>query len=124
MKFTFKILQKLKKQESWIIEGAYNEILDPHYIEADITVFLDLARHLYFYRSMKRAILSPERTFAPGCPRRISWRFIKLVWSYPTVDRLRALEYIEQQRQDGKRVVIITNPAEIISFVNNINSGT
>ncbi|WP_167629812.1 topology modulation protein [Listeria valentina] len=102
-----KVQQLILEKEDWIIEGNYTATWSMRFIEADLTVFLDLPRYTYFSRVLKRGLFNLGKVrpdSAPGCPERIDFSFYKYVLDYPKkrVDILERLAEIP----DGKRIVL------------------
>ncbi|EUJ17690.1 topology modulation protein [Listeria aquatica] len=81
-----KVQLLITQHKEWIMEGNYMETWSKRFQEANLTVFLDLPRRIYFYRVLKRNLLSLGKVrpdSAQGCPERIDFSFYKYVLDYP-----------------------------------------
>ncbi len=80
-----RIVQEFMEQPSWIIDGNYTKFdYGRRMAEADKIVFLDLPRHICFYRAVKRFVHYRGRTredMAEGCTEKMDLEFIWwLLW--------------------------------------------
>lgn len=70
---------------------------------------LDVPRLRCLARIVKRALLNRRRTrddMTPGCPERVTWEFVRWVWSYPTMRRPHLLTKLKAFEAEGGRVVV------------------
>lgn len=105
--------------EAWIIDGNYGGTLDVRLDACDTIIFLDLPRIVCLWRVMKRWLRYRGRRrpdMSPGCPERLTWEFLKWIWTYRTrhrgklLDRLAALE-------EHKRIFILRSSAAAAAFL-------
>ncbi|HJF66676.1 MAG TPA: DNA topology modulation protein [Staphylococcus kloosii] len=80
------IQEAILKQEKWIIDGNYTDILDDRLKCADTVIFLDLPRIICYYRVFTRLFKNLGKTridMGSGCKERISFTFLTYIWKYP-----------------------------------------
>jgi len=112
------LVHDLVRRDSWIMDGNYSNTLDIRLPAADTVVFLDFPRLLCLWRVVKRRWQyagRPRPDMAPGCPERLSWQFIRWIWSYPT--RRPAILRMLQEYTQGSQVFRLRSPAEVERFV-------
>lgn len=78
-------IKKETEKDMWIIEGVYKKTLVNRVPRAELTIFLDYARHLYLFRIFKRRIQyhnkhRPEMN--DDWKERLNWPFFKYVWTF------------------------------------------
>ena len=113
---------ELIKSDAWVMDGNYGGTLDIRLEACDTIVFLDIPRFTCLWRVIKRHLVfwgqvRPE--LPAGCPERLSWEFIKWIWTYPQLRRpgiLRRLKDLD----DRKQVVILHSPAQIERFLGSV----
>lgn len=78
-----KKISELTSQDCWVIDGVSYSAQD----KADVVVFLDVPRHLSFWRVFKRNgryLFHTRPGLPPNCP---EWRIIptlfKIIWNFP-----------------------------------------
>lgn len=117
------IIQNLILRESWIMDGNYSGTLDIRLPLADTVIFLDFPRLLCLWRVIKRSWQYAGQSrpdMASGCPERLTWQFLKFVWTYPItrrpviLDKLRLLTLNQQ-------VIILRQPKEVREFLQKIS---
>ncbi|MGD2215858.1 MAG: hypothetical protein PVJ64_03840, partial [Gemmatimonadales bacterium] len=112
-----KVRQVVQGQQ-WIIDGYYGGTLDVRLKACDAVVFLDLSRLVCLWRVVKRWARHVGRNrpdVAPGCPERLSWEFLKWIWTYSRrqrADILRRLAALE----DAKRVIVLDSRRAVRVF--------
>jgi adenylate kinase family enzyme len=80
------IQDAILKQEKWIIDGNYTDILDDRLKCVDTVIFLDLPRIICYYRVCTRLFKNLGKTridMGSGCKERISFTFLTYIWKYP-----------------------------------------
>ncbi len=73
------------KNDSWIIDGNYNESLQERVEHADLIIFLDMPFYLCFYRIISRSYKYRGKTrsdMAVGCEEKIDKEFLLYVINY------------------------------------------
>lgn len=78
-------LEKIWKQEKWIMDGNYGRTLPQRLQHCDTVIWLDFSRLTCILGVAKR-ILTTYGTVRPdmgeGCPERLDWDFLKWVWNF------------------------------------------
>ncbi len=113
------VVRRLIEQEAWILDGNYGGTLDIRLEAADAVIFLDFPRTLCIRRVMARRLCHARRSrpdMAPGCPDRLTFKFLKYLWRYPVEQRPGILEKLER-RSDDKIVQILRSPEQVHEFV-------
>jgi adenylate kinase family enzyme len=99
---------QLASGDGWIMDGNYGGTLSLRLARCDAVVFFDFPRLACFCGVIKRRLASRGGTrsdMAEGCPERITLEFVRWIWRYPRVGRLRVLRELEVASQ---RIEIIT----------------
>lgn len=80
-------LAALAAGERWIMDGAFPSSMDVRLPRAELVIWLDLPRRVYFPQALLRTVRHYGRVrpdLAPGCPERLDWAFFRdWVWTYP-----------------------------------------
>ncbi len=88
-------IAKAAAGETWIIEGNYSRQVDLRLPRADVLIWLDLPRRVYFSAAVWRMLKNYGRErgdIGPGCPERFDIAFFRdWVWTYPTRGRPKQL---------------------------------
>ena len=113
-------VESLVARDAWVMDGNYSGTFAIRVPRAQVIVWLDLPRAVYFPRVVWRILKGYGRVradIAPGCPERFDWQFLsKWVWTYPTRSRPRTLAMLEEMR--GKMpVIVLRTPQEVRAFV-------
>ncbi len=101
------------------MDGNYGGTLDIRLAACDAVVFLDIPRLVCLWRVVRRRLRhgGQNRTeLPPECPERLTWEFLKWIWTYPARRRgaiLRRLDELKAQ----KRVYIIRSSKEMDGFL-------
>jgi adenylate kinase family enzyme len=115
-------VEALVRTPAWIMDGNYGGTLNIRLAACDAVVFLDIPRLVCLWRVVRRQLQhgGQNRAELPaGCPERLTWEFLKWIWTYPTRRRgaiLRRLDELEAQ----KRVDVLRSSDEMDSFVNGL----
>lgn len=92
-----RIQQELVAEPRWIIDGNYGGTFDLRFSQADTVIIFALPRMQCILGVLKRRLVHRGQLMqAPGCPDRITLEFLKFVWDYPKVARLRLDAAIEE----------------------------
>ncbi|MGB3478453.1 MAG: DNA topology modulation protein [bacterium] len=116
------IIEEISSKKQWIIDGNYGGTIDIRLSAADTIIFLDMSRFSCLWRVLKRRILFNGRTrpdLTEGCPERLSWRFIKWIWTFPKFKRPRLLEKLDACK-NKKNVIFLRSNKKIKSFLKNL----
>jgi adenylate kinase family enzyme len=111
---------ELVARPRWVMDGNYAGTLDTRLASCDTVVFLDLPRRVCLWRIVKRRLRYSGRTrpdVAPGCPERLTWEFVKWVWSYPKRRRAGILDRLS--KLTGRRVIIVSSRRYLDRFLAN-----
>ncbi|QSJ15645.1 DNA topology modulation protein [Nostoc sp. UHCC 0702] len=117
------IIEDLTLRESWIMDGNYSGTLDIRLAIADTVIFLDLKRLLCLWRVIKRSWQYAGQSrpdMASGCPERLTWEFLKFVWTYPITRRPKILNKLSQLAPN-QQVIILREPKEVREFLHKIS---
>lgn len=117
------IIQDLTLRESWIMDGNYSGTLDIRLAIADTVIFLDFPRMLCLWRVIKRSWQYAGQSrpdMASGCPERLTWEFLKFVWTYP-ITRLPNILNKLSQLPPNQQVIILRKPEEVREFLQTIS---
>jgi len=115
-------VESLVRREAWVMDGNYGGTLDLRLAVADTVVFLDLPRHLCVWRLVKRRLRYAGRSrpdMTPGCPERLTYEFLRYVWSYPTERRPRIMRKLDSLPRD-RNVFVLRSPEETRGFLTNL----
>ena len=113
------IVTEAASQESWIIDGNYGRTMGPRLERADTVVFLDFPRLVCLWRVFKRWLRYRGRSrpdLPPGCPERLSWEFVRWIWSYPKRSRPRVVQRIEDHSA-GTELIVLQSQRDIDRFL-------
>ena len=112
-------VEELVRREAWIMDGNYGGTLDIRLAACDAVVFLDIPRVVCLWRVLRRQLQhgGQNRAELPaGCPERLSWEFVKWIWTYPARRRGSILQRLSEL-EDGKRVFVLRSSREMDEFV-------
>lgn len=116
------LMNKLVRNEAWIIDGNYGRTLDTRLKAADTIIFLDMPTSLCMYRVIKRRVMYHGRTrpdLNEGCPERLDLGFIRWIWSYRRTSRPALLNRLALLKE-GQTVIILRSPWEVRSYLEQI----
>lgn len=114
-----RIVDEIAARDAWIMDGNYGGTLDQRLAACDTVVFLDLPRVVCLWRVLWRSVRYRGRSrpdMAPGCPERMTWEFVRWIWTYPRKRRpdiLRRLDALPAE----KRVVILDSARATARFL-------
>ena len=103
----------------WVMDGNYSGTLDLRLARCDTVVFLDLPRGVCLWRVARRWLAFRGRTrpdMARDCPERITWEFVRWIWTYPARRRAGILRRLAQMRAD-QRAIVLSSSAAIRRFL-------
>ena len=113
---------QLVQQETWILDGNYENILDVRLSTSDLIIFLDFHPFVCLYRLIKRYFLyarRPRPDMNQGCPEGIDIQHLKWVWTYPKHGRIHSLQKLQQYCM-GRDVVILRRPEHVKQFLRDV----
>ena len=113
-------ISELCARDAWIMDGNYGRTLPIRLEAADTIVFLDLPRLVCTWRILKRQLrylgrIRPDS--APGCPERLTWEFVRWVWTYPSRRRPEMLEPLDASRSHNRQVIVLRNQEDVRRFL-------
>jgi len=114
-------VEELVRREAWIMDGNYGGTLDIRLAACDAVVFLDIPRLVCLWRVLRRQLQHGGRSRAElpaGCPERLSWEFVKWIWTYPARRRGSILQRLSGL-QNGKRVFVLRSSRDMDGFLMN-----
>jgi adenylate kinase family enzyme len=113
-----RVVESLIAQPRWVMDGNYGGTLDIRLAACDTVIFLDLPRRISLWRILKRRVRYLRRVrpdIAPGCPERLTWEFVRWVWTYPKRRRGKILERLRALA--GRQVIILSSPSHVDRFL-------
>lgn len=117
--------EELVSRERWIIDGNYAGTLPLRTGAADTVILLDLPRLLCLWRAVKRLFQHRRRSrpdMAEGCEERLSWQFLRFIWSFPEQTRPRVLALL-QEIHPPRRVIHLRSIGEVEAFRRQLAAG-
>lgn len=120
-----RVVEGLLARPRWVMDGNYGGTLDLRLAACDSVIFLDLPRRVCLWRIFKRRLLYRGRgrpEVAPGCPERLTWEFVRWVWTYRKRRRPGILERLHGRT--GRRVVILSSTREVDRFLSSLAGAT
>lgn len=118
-----RLVTRLLAQPRWVMDGNYGGTLEMRLGSCDSIVFLDLPRRVCLWRILKRHYRYRGQTrpdVAPGCPERLTWEFVKWVWTYRKRRRAGILERLS--KLTGRRVIILTSQTQVDRFLESLGA--
>ncbi len=112
-------VEELVCRAAWIMDGNYGGTLDIRLAACDAVVFLDIPRLVCLWRVLRRQLQHGGQNRAElraGCPERLSWEFVKWIWTYPARRRGSILQRLSDL-EDGKRVFVLRSSREMDGFL-------
>ena len=115
------IQERICRQAEWVIDGNYGATMDIRLIACDTVIFLDLPSLTCLFGAVKRFLRfwgHARPDMAEGCSERLSWDYLKWIWTYRKTRRPLILSRL-QNLKDAKRIVILTSRRAIRCFLEN-----
>jgi adenylate kinase family enzyme len=107
-------------EDRWIIDGNYSRHLDLRLPRADMLIWLDFPRRIYFPRTVFRMLKNYGRErgdIGPGCPERFDLPFFRdWVWTYPVRGRPKQVQLMAHL-PPHIRAVMLRSPANVTAFL-------
>jgi adenylate kinase family enzyme len=118
---------ELVARDAWVMDGNYSGTLDLRLRACDTVVFLDVPRLVCLWRILLRRLRFRGRSrpdVAEGCAERLTWEFVRWVWTYPRRRRPRVMEQLRAAEREGRaRVVVLRSAADVERFVAGLGAG-
>jgi adenylate kinase family enzyme len=115
-------VRRLAAGERWVMDGNYGGTLDLRLAACDTVILLDLPRLVCATRVLRRWMRFRGRSrpdMTPGCPERLSWEFLRWVWTYPSERRPGILLRLSRLRSD-QRAIVLRSAGEVEDFLRSI----
>ena len=112
-------VDELLKRDEWIMDGNYGGTLERRLAACDTVVLLDLPRVLCLWRIIRRSVRYRGRSrpdMAEGCNERLTWEFVRWVWTYPRERRPGVLKKLGELRE-GQKVYVLRSRREVRRFL-------
>ncbi|PTL80863.1 DNA topology modulation protein [Vitiosangium sp. GDMCC 1.1324] len=112
-------VERLVAGEAWLMDGNFGGTLELRLAACDTVVFLDLPRTLCLWRVLMRRLRYLGRArpdMSPGCPERLTWKFLHWIWTYPRLRRPEILARLDALRGE-KNVVVLRSQREVEEFL-------
>jgi len=119
-------VRELIEQPTWVMDGNFTSTLDLRLPAADTVVFLDLPRRVTIPRALRRGLRWHGRVrpdMAPGCPERVTWKFLRWMWRFPRGGRRRLLTAITTAAVQD-RVIRLTGRTAVAQWVHAMSVST
>ncbi|PYI91788.1 MAG: AAA family ATPase [Verrucomicrobia bacterium] len=114
------IVVELLQRDSWVMDGNYGGTLDVRLAACDGVVFLDFPPAVCLWRLLKRRVQFHYRArpdMPTGCAERLSWSFLRWIWSYRRDRRPRILQKLATVATQGKQVHVLGSSAAVEAFL-------
>ncbi|MGH2588912.1 MAG: DNA topology modulation protein [Dehalococcoidia bacterium] len=116
------IQRGLVARDRWIMDGNYGGTMDLRLDAADTAIFLDLPRHVCLWRVISRRIRYAGRSrpdMAPGCEERLTWEFLRWIWTFPAERRPGILQRLSAHAPDT-RIIRLRSAREVSCFLTSV----
>ncbi len=117
-------IRELVGQERWVMDGNYSRTFGARLPRADLVIYLDFPRRIYFRRAVLRTVKNYGKTridLGPGCPEKFDLEFYRFVWRIPKDSRPRTIRRLEELGVADK-LICLRGPADVKEFLNLITS--
>ena len=101
-------------EPAWIMDGNYGGTLNIRLEGCDAVVFLDIPRLVCLWRVVRRQLQhgGQNRAELPeGCPERLTWEFLKWIWTYPARRRDVILRRLDELKTHTRVYVLRSSKA-------------
>ncbi len=108
--------------QRWIVDGNYGSTFDLRMPRADLVIYLDFPRRIYFRRVILRTLRGLGRTrpdLAENCPERFDFEFYRFVWNIPRNSRPRTLAALERY-EVAPKMLRLESPRAVRNFLNSL----
>ena len=112
--------QRLLTHEAWIMDGTYADTIDDRLAMADTVITLTFARWRCLVRVLRRILGHyGQDVQAPGCPEKLSLKFLRYVWRFPK-DHQSEIDSAIERHRSNLTVVRLSNNAQQRNFLANL----
>ena len=116
-------VEDLVNTPTWIMDGNYGGTLNIRLEACDAVVFLDIPRLVCLWRVVRRQLQhgGQHRAELPeGCPERLTWEFLKWIWTYPARRRGAILRRLDELKA-YKRVYVLRSSRGMDRFLDGLD---
>ena len=120
-----KVLKKILRQESWIMDGTYLESLDERIKKSDTIIYLDYSLIKCFFRVIKRVLIDfgkKRSDMAPGCKEEFDLEFLWFVLTFNNKFRKGLIQKLNLVK-DKKKVLVFKTDKQADKFLAQIPGG-
>lgn len=120
------ILEDVTSREEWIIDGNYSRTFSLRLPRADLVIYLDFPRRVFFRRVLWRILSTYGRTrpdMAEGCREQLDWAFLKYVWNFPRNAKPNVEARIAQYA-DPSTLRVLKRPRQVEEFIEEMERAT
>jgi adenylate kinase family enzyme len=117
-------VQKIVCNDSWIIDGNYNDTMKQRFCAADTIIFLDFPLWMCLWGIFRRRWMYAGRTrpdMTEGCKEKLDCEFILWVLTFPFKKRKGVIEKLCMYSQ-GKDVFILKGRRAVRGFIANVEA--
>jgi adenylate kinase family enzyme len=108
------LLERLVAGDRWIVDGNFEQTLEPRLRRADTVVVLDFPVLLSFLRVVRRRLARGARVdLADGCEERLNLQPLVQALGYRRRERRRIFHAVNRHVPDGTRVIVLRRPAQV-----------
>ena len=113
----------LVQRDEWIIDGMYSKSLNIRLTACDTIIFFDFPSWRTTYRVIKRGIRYHGKTrpdLTEGCPEKLTWEFLKFVWTFRRNKRPSVIEKI--RRFQDKDLTTLRTPRDVTDLIERVRN--
>ncbi len=115
----FEKQKTLAAQDTWIIEGNYNNSIPIRAERADTIIYLDMPIPLCFWGALKRNFSKKERPdMAEGCAENFDLKFFSWIVTFRKHTAPRIEKYLEEYK--NKNIIVLKSRKAVKDFLKNI----
>lgn len=107
------------KDDGWVFDGNHSTTHKLRAKKSEIMIWVDIPRWRCIYNVLMRAWKYRGQTrpdMSPECPERMTWDFIKFVWSFNSRGYIKITKLFTDYK-DQKRIYHLKSYAEVDAFV-------
>lgn len=113
-------IAELAARDAWLMDGNFSGTFDLRMPRTDTIIYVDMPTGLCLWRVIKRTLRYYKKVrpgSAPGCRERFDGHFLHYVLMYNKTRRPGILRNLEQQRNAGKEVYILSGRRAVKRFL-------
>jgi len=119
-----RLVEQMLAGDSWVMDGNYGGTLDQRLAASDTVIFLDLPRPVCLWRAVVRWLKFHGRSrsdMTEGCPERLTWEFVRWIWTYPVERRPKIMERLSRL-DSNTGVIVLGSGSEVEEFFRRLQS--